>query len=76
MQSPSGEVTDNLIKQCLMTAKELQEKLSHYYELDLSNCLMTNEDWIQELANALANPTEYLKGFEKEYEEYLEMINA
>ena len=59
-----------------MTAKELQEKLSHYYELDLSNCLMTNEDWIQELANALANPTEYLKGFQKEYEEYLEMINA
>lgn len=59
-----------------MTAKELQEKLSHYYELDLGNCLMTHEDWINELSQALVNPTKYLKGFEKEYEEYLEMINA
>ena len=59
-----------------MNTKELQEKLSHYYELDLGNCHMTHEDWIQELANALTNPTDYLKGFEKEYKEYLEMINA
>ena len=59
-----------------MTTEELKEKLSHYYELDLGNCHMTHEDWINELAQALVNPTKYLKGFEKEYEEYLEMINA
>jgi len=63
-------------KERLDLKHQLQEKLSHYYELDLDNCLMTHEDWIQELANALVNPTEYLKSFEEEYKEYLEMINA
>ena len=59
-----------------MTTKELQDKLSHYYELDLNNCIMTHEDWVKELANALANPTEYLEDFKKEYKNYLEVISA
>lgn len=63
-------------KERLNLKHQLEEKLSHYYELDLDNCLMTHEDWIQELANALVNPSEYLKSFEEEYEEYLDMIKA
>jgi hypothetical protein len=59
-----------------MNMEEIREKLAHYYELDLNNCLMSHEDWIDELAKALSNPTAYKEEFDKEYEEYKEMLNA
>ncbi len=54
----------------------LKEKFEHYYEIDLDNCYMTNDDWIQELAKALSDPITYIEDFNKEYSQYLEMINA
>ncbi len=54
----------------------LKEKFEHYYEIDLDNCHMTNDDWIQELAKALSDPITYMEDFNKEYSQYLEMINA
>lgn len=47
----------------------LFEKLKHYYELDLKNCKMTQEDWIEELAQAMSDP-DYTKNFLEDYEEY------
>ncbi len=29
---------------------ELKENLEYYYEIDLDNCLMTNIDWIEQIA--------------------------
>jgi len=49
--------------------EELKEKLMYYYEVDLDNCEMTHEMWINELAKSM-----YLKGYKesflKDYEEY------
>ena len=54
----------------------LKEKFEHYYEIDLDNCHMTDDDWIKELAKALSDPITYMEDFNKEYNQYLEMINA
>ena len=51
------------------------EMLKHYYETDLDNCVMTHEQWIDEVASALTNPT-YLAEFKKNYEQYKSEINA
>ncbi len=51
------------------------EMLKHYYETDLDNCVMTHEQWIDEVAEALTNPN-YLKEFKKKYNEYKSEINA
>lgn len=57
----------------------IQEKLAHYYELDLNNGIelqMSHRDWIEEIAKVIADPKTYLREFEEEYKEYKEMLNA
>jgi hypothetical protein len=49
--------------------EKLIEKLSYFYEIDINNCLMTNKDWIIELAKAMQHNS-YKKDFIKEYKEY------
>tara|TARA_R110000868_G_scaffold74337_11_gene214997 strand:+ start:1160 stop:1357 length:198 start_codon:yes stop_codon:yes gene_type:complete len=51
------------------------EIMKHYYEVDLDNCTMSHESWIEEVAKALTDP-EYLKKLKEEYSDYLESINA
>lgn len=50
-----------------MTKEHIKECLEHYYEIDLNNCNFTHEDWIDELAESMANPKKYLIKFIKEY---------
>lgn len=57
-----------------MNKKELKQKLQHYYEIDLNNCKMSHVNWINEITEAITNPKEYLKQFNKEYKEYLNNI--
>ena len=59
----------------MKTQKELKEIFTHYFEVDLDNCTMTTQDWIDELAQALSDK-DYLKKFLREYAEYLDEINA
>ena len=65
------------IKECIEDEKEdlskaeIVEMLKHYYEIDLDNCTMTHEQWIDEVANALTDEN-YLNELKKEYEIYLE----
>jgi hypothetical protein len=54
---------------------EIIEMFKHYYETDLDNCVMTHEEWIDEVAEALTNPN-YLKEFKKKYNDYKQEINA
>lgn len=58
-----------------MNEKEIIEMLTHYYEVDLGNCLMTHEQWIAEVAKALTDK-DYLKNLQEEYKKYLEEISA
>jgi hypothetical protein len=57
-----------------MEYTDIREKLIHYYELDLGNCHMSNEQWIEELAECMTNK-DYSKKFLKEYTEYINEIN-
>jgi len=54
----------------------MREKLRHYYEVDIDNCIMTNEDWIDEILMALKDPEEYTKNFKEEYKNYLNEIQS
>ena len=56
------------------TMKELIERLKHYYEIGRNNCAMTNETWIEELAEAMLDKN-YKKKFIAEHEEYKKMLN-
>lgn len=58
-----------------MSADKLKHMLIHYYEVDLNNCTMTQEDWIEELAKAMTD-SNYRKKFEQEYNEYLNTITS
>jgi len=51
----------------------LKERLIHYYEVDIDNCNMTQEAWVEELAKAILDPN-YLDKFNNEYEDYLNTI--
>jgi len=53
--------------------EHLIERLRHYYEIDLDNCKMTNEDWIIELAKAMTNKN-YKQNFIEEHEEYCKIM--
>jgi len=55
------------IKRIIM--EELIERLRHYYEIDLDNCEMTQEDWITELAKAMYYD-HYKEKFIEQHEEY------
>ena len=50
--------------------KTMKEHIQFLYEIDLDNCLMTKEDWIEELAQCMINPTKYRVMFWKEFNEY------
>ena len=54
----------------MKSVRDLQEMIAHYYEVDLDNCLMTEDDWILQLAKSMADPN-YLSKFELEYNDYL-----
>jgi hypothetical protein len=56
------------------TREELIERLKHYYEIGRNNCAMTNETWIEELAEAMLDKN-YKKKFIAEHEEYKKMLN-
>lgn len=58
-----------------MNKEEIIGMLTHYYEIDLENCLVTHEMWVEEIAEALTNKN-YLASMVKEYEEYCDEINA
>jgi hypothetical protein len=58
-----------------LSKEDLIKILSHYYELDISNCTMSHEDWIKQLAEAMTNP-DYLKNFLIVYEHYKGEINV
>ena len=45
-----------------------------YYEVDLNNCTMTNEQWITEVVEALTDK-DYLNNFNTELELYNNLRN-
>jgi len=52
--------------------KEVKEKLTRYYEVDLDNCKMTNKMWVEELAKCMIDSDDYVKDFNinlKDYED-------
>jgi|TARA_R110000824_G_scaffold346253_1_gene533038 hypothetical protein len=42
-----------------MNYKKWIEILTNYYEVDIDNCTMSNEAWIEQIAQAISNPTEF-----------------
>lgn len=50
--------------------EELKEKLTRYYEVDLDNCNMTNEMWIEQLAECMVDSDEYIKDFNNNLKDY------
>ena len=59
----------------MKTREELIQMFNHFYELDLDNCAMDHEAWIEQLVLALTDPN-YLADFIKEYDQYLLDIGA
>ena len=39
-----------------MNYKKWVEVLTNYYEVDIDNCTMSNEAWIEQIAQSLSNP--------------------
>ena len=58
-----------------MGIRKLKEALTHYYEVDIDNCNMTHENWINELAKAMTY-VDYRERFLAEYDEYLKFIET
>lgn len=54
---------------------DLKQRLTHYYEIDLGNCEMSHEQWIEELAKSMFY-VNYKNNFIKEHEAYKKMCNA
>lgn len=50
---------------------ELKRKLSLYYELDIKNCAMTEDKWVDELASSIICPKSYKDNFLKAYDNYI-----
>ncbi len=53
---------------------KLVEKLIHYYEVDIDNCKMSHEMWIEELAKAMSDKN-YKDNFLKEHKDYVKFLN-
>jgi|8_EtaG_2_1085327.scaffolds.fasta_scaffold28455_6 hypothetical protein len=53
---------------------KLIEKLIHYYEVDIDNCKMSHEMWIEELAKAMSDKN-YKDNFLKEHKDYVKFLN-
>lgn len=49
--------------------------LRRYYETDLDNCCMTNDDWIREMAFAILD-TNYKVDFYRRFQEYEKLREA
>jgi HD superfamily phosphohydrolase len=58
-----------------LTEESLIEMFKHYYEIDLNNCVMSHERWIEELVKAMKHEN-YLDEFLEAYDEYLSAINS
>jgi hypothetical protein len=58
-----------------MNEQEIIDMFTHFYEVDMQNCLMTHADWIEEVAKALTDK-EYLNKMRAEYKTYLKMIKS
>ena len=50
--------------------KEVKEKLTRYYEVDLDNCKMTNKMWVEELAKCMIDSDDYVKDFNLNLKKY------
>lgn len=57
-----------------MDKKLFKEQFIQFYEIDINNCVMTNEQWVNELVDALSDK-DYLKKFSTEFKKYKEFIN-
>ena len=55
-----------------MRIKELKDKLMYYYEVDLNNCEMSHEMWVEELAKCMLCEG-YKESFLEQYEEYKQL---
>jgi len=53
---------------------DIEEMLTYMYEVDRGNCLMTNEDWIKELALAMTDP-DYKSKFLVAHQSYINAMN-
>ena len=42
-----------------MNYKKWVKVLTNYYEVDIDNCTMSNEAWIEQIAQSLSNPIEF-----------------
>lgn len=56
--------------------KEVKEKLTRYYEVDLDNCKMTNKMWVEELAKCMIDSDDYVKDFNLKLKQYNDERNA
>ena len=57
-----------------MNKTNLTADLMRYYEVDINNCTMTNEQWIAEVVEALTDK-DYLNNFNTELELYNNLRN-
>ncbi len=55
---------------------EIQELLRWYYDVDLDNCCMSHDRWIEELSKAIANPSKYVEQLKEELKSYENERNA
>ena len=54
----------------IIESNKLKENLIRYYEVDLDNCQMTHELWIEQLAKCMLNSEDYIKEFIKQLKDY------
>ena len=54
-----------------MDKKQLTFDLIRYYEIDINNCIMSNEQWIKQIVEALTDK-EYINKFNTELNLYNE----
>ena len=53
---------------------DLKQRLVHYYEVDLGNCEMSQDMWIEELAKSMYY-INYKENFIEQHEAYKKMCN-
>lgn len=59
------------LKPYLQSVKDtLKQDLIRYYEVDLNNCTMTPQMWVEELAECMLDSQKYKENFYKLLKEY------
>jgi len=58
-----------------MEKQEIFNMIERYYDVDLDNCTMTHEDWINEIVTALTD-YRYIDKFKLMLEEYNKEMSA